>query len=96
MPPVSAAPGVLLGVQTIGTVVDSNPAGTAEAFQYTATASGTANRIHLYVDSTSTTTQVRVGLYSNAVGDVPGTLLPRLINNPIPGAGIQSLFLPPP
>jgi hypothetical protein len=66
---------------------DSNAAGTAEAFLYTAATSGTATRLFVYLDSTSTAGQVVVGLYSNAAGDVPGTLLGQAaIASPAKGA----------
>ena len=66
---------VLVGDATIRANVDSNPAGTAEAFQYTATASGTATKLYLYVDGTNTATQIVVGIYANSASDTPGSLL---------------------
>jgi outer membrane protein assembly factor BamB len=66
--------GVLLGDQVIETQVDYNSAGTAEAFQATATATGTTTSMTFYLDATSSATQVAVGVYSDAGGH-PGTLL---------------------
>jgi hypothetical protein len=42
-------------------VADSNPTGNAQAFQYTATTSGTTSQIFVYLDATSTASQVVVG-----------------------------------
>jgi N,N-dimethylformamidase beta subunit-like, C-terminal/Domain of unknown function (DUF4082)/Bacterial Ig-like domain/WD domain, G-beta repeat/Bacterial Ig domain len=82
-----AAPQTLVGETTIQSSLDSNPAGLAEAFQYTASASGTANKLYIYIDSRSSATQVVVGLYSNTVSNNPGSLLTQAtISNPTNGA----------
>jgi len=86
-PTSAGAPTLLLGVQTIGANQDNNPAGLAEAFQYTADAGGPANQLYVYIDSNNTATQVVIGLYTNTVSDDPGNLLaPAAITNPTPGA----------
>jgi hypothetical protein len=54
-------------------MADSNPAGMAEAFRYTAAATGTVTSLSIFVDVNSTG-PVIVGLYSGA-GANPGTLL---------------------
>jgi chitodextrinase len=84
---VNNTPGVvLLGEQTIQSNTDTDPAGTAEAFRYTATASGAAASLKLYVSSGTTATSVKVGVYSNNNGH-PGTLLASgTINSPTIGA----------
>ena len=65
---------MLLGSQTIQSNTDTDPAGTAEAFRYTATATGAAASLKLYVSSGTTASSVKVGVYSNNNGH-PGTLL---------------------
>ncbi|MBI3243370.1 MAG: hypothetical protein HYZ49_13860 [Chloroflexi bacterium] len=86
-PTSAGAPALLLGVQTIGSNQDNNPAGLAEAFQYTASASGAANQLYVYVDGNNAATQVIVGLYTNTVTDDPGNLLAQAtITSPTPGA----------
>jgi hypothetical protein len=72
----AAAPSgtLLLGDQTIESSADSDSPGTAEAFEYTAVASGTAGQIALYLAPDNTATSVKVGLYSNNNGH-PGSLL---------------------
>jgi hypothetical protein len=76
-----------VGTQTIGANLDANSAGLAEAFQYTASASGTVSQLYFYVDSSSTATQVVVGLYTDTGSNNPGTLLTQgTINNPVKGA----------
>src|SRR5262249_7880648 len=59
---------------TTGSAADSNPAGDAEAFKYTATASGQAGTLSFYVDTGTTATALKVGLYADASGK-PGALL---------------------
>jgi hypothetical protein len=63
----------LLGDANVENTVDSNTAGTAEAFVTPAGYSGQMSRLHLYVDSSSTASQVVVGIYANRNGH-PGIL----------------------
>jgi hypothetical protein len=65
---------MLLGDQTVESTADSNSSGEAEAFSYTAVASGTAGTASFYVNSGSAATSLKVGIYSNNNGH-PGTLL---------------------
>ena len=58
----------------MGNYADSNSAGVAQAFYYTASNSGNASDIDLYVNGGSTATAVVAGLYSDASGK-PGTRL---------------------
>jgi hypothetical protein len=67
--------GPLVGSQQIQPNADSNPAGTAEAFRYTALGTGTASQLSVYVDGTNTATKVIVGLYTNTRAGKPGRLL---------------------
>ena len=64
----------LLGINTIQGSTDHDAAGEAEAFRSTATASGQAGSLTLYVDSGSGATTLKAGVYSDASGR-PGTLL---------------------
>jgi Domain of unknown function (DUF4082) len=64
----------LLGSTTVQPNVDTDTAGSAEAFQYKATTAGTINSLDLYVPRASTASSIVVGLYSSASGH-PGTLL---------------------
>ncbi len=85
-------PQVLLGSQSIEGQIDYNAAGMAEAFQYTATASGTVTAIAVYIDPSSTATQAVVGIYSNARDDSPNILLSQVtIINPVAGWNIVAL-----
>jgi hypothetical protein len=63
----------LFGNADVAPNVDSNPAGTAEAFLTRVRYSGQMTRLHLYVGSSSTATQAIVGIYSNRLGQ-PGVL----------------------
>lgn len=85
-PAATPTPVRLVGDSVIEGSVDGNSAGQAEAFQYTATASGTATLAYFYLDSTSTADSVVVGVYSDANGN-PGTLLAQTtIGAPAKGA----------
>lgn len=73
-PPPPPPPTVLVGTQTVEPTRDSNPLGTAEAFQATAAASGTIGNIAIYLDASSTGTTLVAGLYTDSAGR-PGTLV---------------------
>jgi hypothetical protein len=64
----------LLGSSAIESAADGEPSGQAEAFQATATGSGSAVSLSIYVDSGNRATTLVAGLYSDANGH-PGTLL---------------------
>src|SRR4051812_3696591 len=74
---VGAAPAradVLVGSPLLAAHPDSNPAGSSEAFSFSAAASGTVGKLNLYVAGTPTATSAIVGLYADATGH-PGALL---------------------
>ena len=64
----------MLGTATIQPTIDPNAAGMAEAFVYTAGATGTAQRLYFYLDTSSTATRVIASLLADASG-APGKLL---------------------
>src|SRR5205807_1677493 len=67
--------------------VDSNAAGVAEAFQYTAVASGTVTQLNVYLDASGAAKSVVVGLYSTDASNNPGTLLTQAtIAAPVKGS----------
>jgi hypothetical protein len=70
----AGTPAVLAGDQNVAPSNDSNAAGAAQAFAYTAAASGTATDIDFYANSTSTATGLQLGLYADS-GGKPGALL---------------------
>jgi FG-GAP repeat len=78
---------LLVGSSQIEPNVDSNPAGTAEAFRYTAAGTGSTGKLSIYLDSNSTATKVIIGLYTNTSAGNPGVLLTSgTITNPTAGA----------
>src|SRR5262245_51582585 len=84
--PATASAAQLLGNSLIASSMDSNVPGQAEAFQFTASASGTLATLMVYVDSNSSAPGLVAGLYSNVNGH-PGTLLAQgSIANPAVGA----------
>jgi hypothetical protein len=70
---------------TASNVVDSNPAGEAEAFQYTASTSGTSATINFYVDSSSTATAGNLGIYDDSGDGDPSSLLGQTTFTPHSG-----------
>lgn len=75
----------LVGDNVIEAVVDSNVNGTAEAFSFAATASGTASTFNLYVDSTNTAANIIVGVYAGTTSNPTTLLASGLLSNPLPG-----------
>ena len=67
---------LLLGSSTVQPMADSIGAGTAEAFEATASGSGRAIRLSIYVDAGTTATAMVAGIYSDADGH-PGALLTK-------------------
>ncbi len=89
----------LLGSTGNGTNNDYNPDGTAEAFQFTASTSGTVRHLWLSVNTGFTATSLKLGLYTNTVsGNHPATLLSSgsitpvagWIDVPVPAASVTS------
>jgi len=66
--------GTLLGSPTLQSQVDFNSLGVAEAFQTTASACGTLTALRVYLDASSTATNLVAGLYADAGGH-PGALM---------------------
>jgi hypothetical protein len=66
---------LLVGSSQVEPSIDSNPAGTAEAFLYTAVGTGSVGEVSAYLDGMSSATSVTVGLYTNTSGGNPGVLL---------------------
>jgi hypothetical protein len=67
-------PVLLLGNPTVEATADSDSAGSAEAFKFTASSAGSAQAAWLYVSSGSSATGLTVGVYADNGGQ-PGTLL---------------------
>jgi hypothetical protein len=63
-----------LGTADLQPSVDTNPAGSAEAFQYEAVRDAPVSAFHVYLDESDAADTVLVGVYSNDRGE-PGTLL---------------------
>lgn len=74
----------LLGTQTVGSQSDTIVSQQAEAWPFTATASGTADKVSVYINS-SVATNVIVGLYDDSSGN-PGSLKGTTTLSP-PSAG---------
>jgi hypothetical protein len=76
----------LLGSTANNTANDYNPDGQAEAFQFTAAATGTVRHLWLKVNTGFTSPTVKLGLYtSTAFGNHPATLLTSGSATPLAG-----------
>jgi hypothetical protein len=91
---VSAAPSVPaeLGNDAVERDLDTVPAGQAEAFPVTADGSGTVDRLHVYVDDSSSATRLVAGVYADDGGH-PGRLLAQQAVS-APGGGWTTMSLP--
>jgi hypothetical protein len=87
-------PVALIGDQSVEGIIDSNPTGSAEAFQATATGTGTVTKVSLYLDASSTTNSVIVGLYSNS-GSSPSQLLARGSSTTVQPGAWNTITVPP-
>ena len=71
---VSNPPQLLIGTKTLAPWVDYNPQGTAEAFQMIPVKSGVVTSIQVYLDASSTATELVAGFYKDSKGH-PGALV---------------------
>ncbi len=86
----------LVGAQTLArSGIDVNAAGSAESFLATASSTGTAAVVCVYVDAANTATQLTAGIYADHGGH-PGSLLAQgaLIGPPTNGA-VNTIVIPP-
>lgn len=89
----SASADTLIGNTSVQSGTDSNDDGVAEAFPFTASASGKATEASVFVDSDSNATGLVVGLYADSSG-APGSLLEQgSMSSPISG-GWNTLSFP--
>jgi hypothetical protein len=82
----SAPPVFLVGHQAVASVPDSNPQGTAQAFQAQAAVTGWVTNLPVYVDTGSTATSLIAGIYSDNSGH-PGSRRAQGILS-APGSGV--------
>jgi hypothetical protein len=71
---VTGGSSIVLGNQTVEPLADSLSTGQSEAWPFTASGSGNAGSLSLYLDGSSTAAGVLVGLYADSSG-APGALL---------------------
>jgi hypothetical protein len=89
----AGASGMLLGDLNVESTLDSNAAGRAQAFQTTAGAGGLLGSLNLYIDATSTASQVAIGVYSDSGGH-PSVLLSQATFAPAAGSW-NTVTVPP-
>ena len=76
---------VLVGDNNLGIYGDTDAPGSAEAVRFTATSSGTAGKVFMYIDSGSISVPVVVGVYSDVAGSAGSLLSAVTFNAPVPG-----------
>jgi PQQ-like domain len=86
-------PTVLLGDQTIESQLDDDALGMAEAFQTTASASGTVGSLSIYVDGSSTVTTLVAGLYADSAGH-PGALIAQGSSTALTASAWNAVTIP--
>ncbi len=77
---------VLFGDQTVESTLDSNPAGSAEAFPFANQAAGSTLSIAVYLDSSNRASTLVAGLYSNRNGHPGSRLASGSLSSPASGA----------
>jgi hypothetical protein len=89
-----SAPSILLfGDTATESQVDFNPAGSAEAFQTTAVASGALGALSVFIDSSSTGANMVLGVYSDNAGH-PGTLLSQISSSAMTVGAFNTFVAP--
>src|SRR3954452_24417736 len=63
-PAAAAGATPVVGASSTGSTVDSNAAGRAQTYRVTSSASGSVDRLSVYLDRTSTASSVELGLYT--------------------------------
>ncbi len=84
---------LIVGNNTLETAVDSNTEGNAEAFLTTAQKTGTVTKLEVYLDATSTATELVAGIYSDKAGH-PGTLLAQGKLSTLQAGATNSVAIP--
>jgi Bacterial Ig-like domain (group 2) len=87
-------PQVLLSETRVESSVDSNAAGTAEAFPVQAVATGQVSSLSLYLDSSNRASTVKVGVYASSNGHPQALLSSGVIANAVAGQW-NSVAMPP-
>jgi hypothetical protein len=64
---------------------DGDPAGTAEAFSYTAAQTGSSRTVSFYIDPSNRATGAQIGLYADSGWNSPGSRLAQASFTPTPG-----------
>jgi hypothetical protein len=85
---------VLLGNQNIASTTNSDQPGEAQAFQVTAASSGTLGSLSIYLDSSSSSTQLIGGLYASS-GRNPGALLSQGSSSVLTAGAWNTITIPP-
>jgi hypothetical protein len=75
----------LIGVSSVQSTLDSDTSGQAEAFQQTASTTGTVTAMSVFIDLSNRATTIVVGLYSDSYGHPKNLLGSGIISAPLAG-----------
>ena len=78
----------LLGSSSVQSLVDSNSAGSAEAFPATASASGSATKLKVYVGGGTSATSLIAGVYTDSSGHPRSLVTTGTLSSPAKGAWV--------
>lgn len=100
--PVANSPGtppagsttLIVGNDKLENAVDSNLEGNAEAFLTTAQKTGTVTKLEVYLDATSTATELVAGIYADNAGH-PGKLLAQGKLSTLQAGATNTVAIPP-
>jgi hypothetical protein len=84
----------LVGDQALELRTDTNSAGLAEAFHFTAAAGGALGRLSFYIDSTSRASRAVVGIYSGTATHPTTLLAQAVISSLVAGAWNTATIAP--
>jgi hypothetical protein len=83
--PAVASAGTVVGSASVQGGGDSNTGGQAEAFKAVASATGTIDTLHAYLDSLNTASAVEIGLYTNSASKPSSKITSCTITSPSTG-----------
>ena len=78
----ATATAATVGTTKVYTPVTNNSRGVAQAYRFTAAASGQVDRLNVYVDRSSTAGQVEVGLYTGSASAARARAARCVISSP--------------
>ena len=92
-PPLASGTSLLLGEESVMSTLDQNAAGTAEAFPFAATLTGTARSITVFLDTRNTARTLVAAVYADSNGE-PSSLLASGSVSSLKAGGWNTVSIP--